>query len=151
MAASKIKVKIQEEMKDAMRNREKDRLGIIRLILAALKQREIDERIELTDEDVLAILDKMVKQRRESINQYEAGNRSDLAQKEAEEIVLIQKYLPKQLSDVEIEDFIGSAILVSKASSMRDMGKVMGILKPQLQGRADLGAVSARVKSKLLV
>lgn len=149
MTTSVIKGQIQDDMKTAMRNQDKERLAIIRLILAALKQREVDERIELSDEHVLGILDKMVKQRRESISQYEAGGRSDLAQKEAEEIVVIQHYLPAQLSDAEIDAMIDAAIKETHAASMRDMGKVMGLLKPQIQGRADVAAVSAKIKNRL--
>jgi len=149
MTTSKIKATIQDDMKTAMRNKEKERLLVIRLILAALKQREVDERIELSDNDVLAILDKMVKQRRESISQYESGNRPDLAEKEAEEIKLIQTYLPEQLSEAEIESLIDEAIKESQAASMRDMGKVMGVLKPKIQGKADVAAVSAKVKERL--
>jgi uncharacterized protein YqeY len=149
MTSSAIKGQIQEDMKNAMRSQDKERLAVIRLILAALKQREVDERIELADADVLAILDKMVKQRRESIVQYEAGNRPDLAEKEAAEITIIQHYLPAQLSDAEIEAMIDAAIKESNAASMRDMGKVMAILKPKVQGRADVAAISAKVKERL--
>lgn len=149
MTTSAIKGQIQEDMKNAMRSQDKERLAIIRLILAACKQREVDERIELTDEHVLTILDKMVKQRRESIAQYDAGNRPDLAKKEAEEIVVIQHYLPAQLSDAEIEGMIDAAIKETNAASMKDMGKVMGILKPKVQGRADVAAISAKVKNRL--
>jgi uncharacterized protein YqeY len=138
-------------MKNAMRNQDKERLVTIRLILAAIKQREVDERIELTDEHVLSILDKMVKQRRESIAQFEAGNRPDLVQKEMAEIAVIQHYLPAQLSESEVEAMIDNAIKETHASSMRDMGKVMSILKPKVQGRADVAVVSAKVKEKLPV
>lgn len=149
MTESAIKGKITEDMKEAMRAHDKERLATIRLILAAFKQREVDERITLTDEHVLSILDKMLKQRRESIAQYQAGNRPDLVQKEEEEIQVIQQYLPTQLSDSEINALIDAAIQESNAASMRDMGKVMGILKPKLQGRADIAAVSAKIKEKL--
>ncbi|MEO8964906.1 MAG: GatB/YqeY domain-containing protein [Gammaproteobacteria bacterium] len=149
MTTSAIKGKIQEDMKNAMRNQEKERLGTIRLILAALKQREVDERIDLTDEHVLAILDKMLKQRRESITQYEAANRQDLAQKEIDEIHVIQDYLPAQLSTAEIETLIDAAIKETGASTARDMGKVMGVLKPKVQGRADVAAISNQVKERL--
>jgi len=144
-----VKEHIQEDMKTAMRTQDKERLATIRLILAALKQREVDERITLSDADVYAILDKMVKQRRDSITQFETGGRSDLAEKEAKEIEVIQAYLPSQLSETEINILIDSAITESGAASMRDMGKVMAILKPQLQGRADIGAVSVKIKTKL--
>lgn len=149
MTESAIKGKIQESMKTAMRNQDKERLATIRLILAALKQREVDERITLMDEHVLAILDKMVKQRRESIAQYEAGNRPDLVEKEKAEIQVIQEFLPAQLSGDEISALIDSAIKESGATSAKDMGKVMAILKPKVQGRADVGAVSAKVKERL--
>lgn len=146
---SAIKGKITEDMKNAMRSQEKERLATIRLILAALKQREVDERIELSDADVLSILDKMVKQRRDSITQFEAGGRPELAQKEMEEIQVIQGYLPAQLSDAEIGALIEAAIQETGASTAKDMGKVMGVLKPKLQGRADVGAVSNKVKERL--
>lgn len=149
MTTSAIKGKIQEDMKSAMRSQEKDRLAAIRLILAALKQREVDERIELTDEHVIAILDKMLKQRRESIAQYEAANRQDLVQKEQDEVAVIQAYLPSQLSATEIDALIEAAISETGASSARDMGKVMGVLKPKVQGRADVAAVSNKVKERL--
>ena len=149
MTSSAIKGQIQEDMKDAMRSQEKDRLATIRLILAALKQREVDERIVLTDEQVLAVLDKMLKQRRDSITQYTAGNRQDLADKEEAEIIIIQKYMPAQLSDAEIAALIDAAIKETGAASARDMGKVMGVLKPKVQGRADVGSVSAKVKERL--
>lgn len=151
MTTSAIKGKIQEDMKSAMRSQEKDRLSAIRLILAALKQREVDERIELTDEHVLAILDKMLKQRRESVAQYEAANRQDLADKEVAEIQVIQAYLPAQLSPEEIDALISDAIQETGANSARDMGKVMGVLKPKVQGRADVSAVSNQVKERLSV
>lgn len=144
-----IKEKILEDMKTAMRSHEKDRLGTIRLIMAALKQREVDERIELTDEQILATLNKMIKQRRDSISQYEAGNRADLAQKEAEEIRIIQQYLPAQLSDAEMDQAVVSAIQESGATSAKDMGKVMGVLKAKIQGKADMTIVSAKVKERL--
>ncbi len=147
--ASQLKAKIQEDMKTAMRNQAKDRLATIRLILAALKQREVDERIDLSDEQVLAVLDKMIKQRRESIAQYQAGNRPDLVEKEQAEVAVIQEYLPAQLSEAEITALLDAAIKESGATSAKEMGKVMAILKPKLQGRADIGAVSAKVKERL--
>lgn len=144
-----IKDKITEDMKAAMRSQAKERLLTIRLIMAALKQREVDERIVLTDEQIIAVLNKMIKQRRDSISQYEAGKRPDLAQKEAEEIRVIQEYLPAQLSEVEIEQAITAAIQETSALSGKDMGKVMGLLKGKLQGRADMTVVSAKVKERL--
>jgi uncharacterized protein YqeY len=149
MTSSAIKDAILEDMKTAMRNHEKERLGTIRLIQAAIKQREVDERITLKDEDVLAVLDKMLKQRRESIAQYEAGHRQDLADKEQEEILVIQKYLPSPLSSAEIDALITTTIQELGATSVRDMGKVMGVIKPKVQGRADVAAVSAKIKALL--
>jgi uncharacterized protein len=146
---SVIKGQVFEDMKTAMRSQEKARLATIRLIMAALKQREVDERIELSDEQIIAILNKMIKQRRDSISQFEAGNRADLAQKEAEEIRIIQQYLPAQLSAAEVEQAVAAAIQESGATSAKDMGKVMGILKTRLQGKADMTIVSAKVKEKL--
>jgi uncharacterized protein YqeY len=147
--SSTIKEQIQEDMKAAMRAQEKERLATIRLILAALKQREVDERITLTDEQVLSILDKMLKQRRESIAQFEAAKRDDLVQKESEEMKVIQQYLPSQLSSAEIDALIEAAIQETGAASVKDMGKVMGIVKPKVQGRADVGAVSNKIKDRL--
>ena len=144
-----LKDQITSDMKDALRSGNKPRLGVIRLILAAVKQREVDERIQLDDTQVLAVLDKMLKQRRESIVQYEKGGRADLVAQEQAEVAVIQSYLPAQLAEVELDTLIADAIQKSGASSVRDMGKVMAQLKPQVQGRADLGAVSARVKAKL--
>jgi uncharacterized protein YqeY len=144
-----IKAKITDDMKTAMRSQEKERLATIRLIMAALKQREVDERIELSDEQILATLNKMIKQRRDSITQFEAGNRPDLAQKEAEEVKIIQQYLPAQMSESEIEQAVMATIQESGAASAKDMGKVMGLLKAQLQGKADMTVVSIKVKEKL--
>ncbi|TAK75740.1 MAG: GatB/YqeY domain-containing protein [Gammaproteobacteria bacterium] len=144
-----IKEKILEDMKTAMRAQEKERLATIRLIMAALKQREIDERIVLTDEQILAVLNKMIKQRRDSITQYEAGHRADLAQKEAEEIRVIQQYLPAQLGEAEVDQIITAAIQESGAASAKDMGKVMGLVKAKVQGKADMMIVSAKVKERL--
>lgn len=144
-----LKKQIQEDMKTAMKGGDKERLGTIRLILAAIKQREVDDRIELSDEQVLAILDKMLKQRRDSIRQFEDANRQELADKEKSEILVIQDYMPEALSEEEISKLIDAAIAETGAGSMKDMGKVMGILKPQLQGRADMSAVSGSTKQKL--
>jgi len=144
-----LKQRITDEMKSAMRAREKERLGVIRLVLAAIKQREVDERIELDDTQVLAVLDKMVKQRRDSIEQFEAGGRADLADQEKFELELLQTYLPAGLSESEIDALIDEAISTTGASSPRDMGAVMGVLKPKMQGRADMGAVSKMVKDRL--
>ena len=147
--ADSLKDQITADMKDALRAKDKDTLGTIRLIQAAIKQREVDERIELDDSQVLAVLDKMVKQRRDSITQYRDAGREELAAKEEAEISIIQKYLPAALSEAEIDALIEEAIGSSGARSMQDMGKVMGQLKPKLQGRADMGAVSARIKARL--
>tara|TARA_R110000787_G_C13387202_1_gene442316 strand:- start:212 stop:694 length:483 start_codon:yes stop_codon:yes gene_type:complete len=144
-----LKKQITEAMKEAMRAKAKERLGAIRLILSELKRIEVDERIELDDARVLAVLDKMVKQRRDSITQYENADRPELAEKEQAEIEVIQAFLPAPLSDAELADMVTAAIAESGAESMRDMGKVMAILKPQIQGRADVGAVSSLVKAKL--
>ena len=144
-----LKARIQEDMKSAMRSGDKRRLGVIRLILAAIKQREVDERIELDETQILAVLDKMLKQRRESVTQYEQAGRTDLAEQEHFEIGVVQGYLPQPLGAAEIDGLIAAAIAESGAAGVKDMGKVMAILKPQLQGRADMGAVSARIKAKL--
>jgi len=136
-------------MKAAMRAKDAPRLAAIRLLLAAMKQKEVDERVELTDTDVISIIEKMIKQRRDSIAQYEAGNRRDLADAERFEITVLQAYMPQALSDAEIAAAIAEAVQSSGAKAMSDMGKVMAVLKPKLAGRADMGKVSALVKSKL--
>ena len=135
-------------MKTAMRAKDKARLGAIRLILAAVKQREVDERIELSDGQVLGVLEKMIKQRRESLAQYQSAGREDLAAQEAFEIELIQSYLPAPLGEAEIDALIAGAIAATGAQSVRDMGKVMALIKDQAQGRADMAALSARVKAR---
>lgn len=144
-----LKQRIQDDMKTAMKAGEKDRLGVIRLVMAAIKQREVDERIVLDDEQIIAVLEKMLKQRRDSIAQYSAANRADLAEAESFEAGIIQEYMPKQLSDEEIDGMIDQALAESGANSMAGMGKVMALLKPLMQGRADLAAVSARIKTRL--
>lgn len=146
---SDLKATITEQMKDAMRAKDKIRLGTIRLMLAELKRIEVDERIELDDARVLTVLDKMVKQRRDSITQYEAAERPELAEKEQQELEVIKTFLPQPLSDAEITQIVDDAIAESGASSMQDMGKVMAIVKPQVQGRADMGKISGLVKQKL--
>ncbi|ACV27584.1 GatB/YqeY domain-containing protein [Kangiella koreensis] len=146
---SALNDRIKEAMKDAMRAKEKARLSTIRLVLSAIKQVEVDTRTELDDTAILAILDKMVKQRRESIKQYEDAGRQELADVEQAEIEVLQEFLPKPLTDDEIADLIDQAISSTGAESIKDMGKVMGILKPQLQGRADMGQVSGKIKSRL--
>ncbi len=145
-----LKDRIQQDMKDAMRSKDKPRLGVVRLILAAIKQREVDERIELDDEQLLVVLDKMAKQRRESIEQYNRAGRDELAAQENFELDIIKSYLPEQLDDDAIDALIDEALKSTGASSIKDMGKVMGLLKPKLQGRADMGAVSGRIKARLL-
>jgi uncharacterized protein len=144
-----LKSRINEEMKIALRAKDALRLSAIRLLLAAIKQKEVDERIELTDADVVAIIEKMIKQRRDSIAQYEKGGRQDLADAEKFEIGVLQAYMPQALSDANIEAAVSAALLAVGAKNMADMGKVMAVLKPQLAGRADIGKVSALVKAKL--
>lgn len=144
-----LKQRLSDETKNAMRAKDKPRLGVLRLIQAAIKQREVDERITLDDTQVLAVLDKMLKQRRDSLAQYESAGRQDLAEQEAYEITLIQEFMPSALSDAEIADIVKEAIAASGAASMQDMGKVMGIVKPKVQGRADMAMVSQQIKSAL--
>jgi uncharacterized protein len=144
-----LKAKITEDMKAAMRARETARLSTIRLLLAAMKQKEVDERVELTDADIVGIIEKMIKQRRESISQFEAGGRAELAAAEAAEIEVLQGYMPQRLTESEIDRLVDAAIASAGATGMAAMGKVMSALKPQLAGRADMGEVSARVRSRL--
>ena len=132
-----------------MRAGEKERLGVIRMITSAIKQREVDERIVLDDSQVLVVLEKMIKQRKESLAQFQAGNRQDLVDKESAEITLLQTYLPSRLSDAELDALIAEAIAATGAASIKDMGKVMGIIKAKAQGRADMAAVGAKIKAKL--
>lgn len=144
-----LKARITEDMKAAMRAGEKDRLSCIRMLQAGIKQREVDERVQLDDAQVLAVIDKMIKQRKESIAQFEAGNRADLVAKESAEIAVLTAYLPAQLGDAELATLIREAVASTGASSMKDMGKVMAVLKPKVQGRTDMGALSGRIKSAL--
>lgn len=144
---SELLAQIKNEMKVAMKSGDKARLGVIRLILAAVKQIEVDERIELDDGRVLLVLDKMVKQRRESIRQYTEGNRTDLSDIEAAEIVIIQDFLPQPLTEAEIDAMVAQAVKDSGATSMKEMGKVMALLKEPMQGRADMSVVSAKIKA----
>jgi uncharacterized protein YqeY len=144
-----LKERISEDMKAAMRAGDKDRLSLVRLILAAIKQREVDERISLDDAQVLAVLDKMMKQRRESITQFESGGRADLVARETAELGLLQGYLPAQLDSAAVDTLIADAIRATGATSMKDMGKVMSAVKAQAQGRTDMAALSARIKQKL--
>lgn len=144
-----LKEQIKDDMKTAMRGREKARLAVIRLIQSAIKQREVDDRVELDDAAVMAVIEKMIKQRRDAETQYRDAGRAELADAEAAEIVELQVYLPEQLTEAEIDAEIDKAINEVGAESMRDMGKVMGTLKPRLQGRADMGEVSKRLKARL--
>jgi hypothetical protein len=144
-----LRDRITEDMKNAMRAGEKDRLATIRLTLAAIKQREVDERITLDDPQVLSVIEKMIKQRREAIAQFETGGRADLVAKETAEIALLQPYLPARLSEADLDALIAEAIAATGAASIKDMGKVMGAVKAKAQGRADMGAVGARIKAKL--
>ena len=144
-----LKARIQEDMKSAMRAGEEDRLANIRMVMAAIKQREVDERIELDDAQVLSVIDKMVKQRRESITQFAAGGRADLVAKEEAELRLLSAYLPLPLTDAELDALISEAVSATGATSIKDMGKVMAAIKAKAAGRADMGAVGARIKARL--
>jgi hypothetical protein len=144
-----LKERIQEDMKTAMRGGQRERLATVRLILAAIKQREVDERISLEDTQVLAVIEKMVKQRRESISAFQAGGRSDLVAKEQAELDLLQTYLPEPLDEAAIDTLIGAAIAESGATSVKDMGKVMALIKTRAAGRVDMGTLGARVRSRL--
>lgn len=147
--AEELKQRVQEDMKDAMRAKETLRLSTIRMLLAAIKQREIDDRTTLNDADITNIINKMIKQRRDAAEQFTAGKRQELADKENQEIKILQAYLPEQLGETEIEAIIQKVMLEAGATSMKDMGKVMSTLKPQLEGRADMAAVSTKVKELL--
>ncbi|PPD33002.1 MAG: glutamyl-tRNA amidotransferase [Methylomonas sp.] len=142
-----IKERIRDDMKASMKSGDKARLGVIRMMMAAIKQVEVDERVELADDRVIVVLDKMLKQRRESIKQYRDANRVDLAEIEEAEILVIQDFLPQALSEAEIDQMVAKAIADTGATSIKDMGAVMAILKPQMQGRADMALVSARIKA----
>jgi len=144
-----LKERISEDMKTAMRSGEKDRLAVIRLLQAAIKQREVDERITLDDAQVTSVLEKMIKQRKESVTAFQSGGRADLVAKENAEIAVLQPYLPAQLSDAELDALIAEAISSTGAASIKDMGKVMGVVKAKAAGKADMGAVGARIKAKL--
>lgn len=148
---SSLKERITEDMKAAMRARETERLGTIRLLLAAIKQREVDDRTELDDAAVAGVIDKLVKQRKDSISQFASAGRQDLVDKEESELVVLQAYMPQQLSAAEIEAEVAAAVVQVGAAGPQDMGKVMGVLKPKLAGRADMTAVSAQVKAALTV
>ncbi len=144
-----LKERITDDMKGAMRSGEKERLGLIRMITAAIKQREVDERITLDDGQVTGVLEKMIKQRKESLQQFQAGNRQDLVDKEAAEIALLQTYLPTALEETEIDALIAESIAATQATGIKDMGKVMALIKGKAQGRADMAAVGAKIKAKL--
>ncbi len=144
-----LKETLSEDMKAAMRAKDSEKLATIRLINAAIKQREVDERIELGDDQVLAVIEKMIKQRKDSINQFEAGGRQDLADKEKSEITVLTAYMPAQMSEAEVQAEVATAVTQAGASGPQDMGKVMAVLKPKLAGRADMTAVSALVKAAL--
>ena len=144
-----LKDKIKDDIKQAMRDKNESRVTTLRMLSAAIQRREVDERIQLDDAQVIAVIEKLVKQGRESIEQYVKGGRQELADKEAAEIAVFQVYLPQQLSEAEIDQLIAEAIAATGASSIKDMGKVMGVLKPKLQGRADMGQVGGKIKNKL--
>lgn len=149
MATTELKERIQKDMIASMRAKDKETLGTIRMLQAAIKQKEIDQRITLDDTEVLNTVEKMIKQRRESAKQFTAGNRPELAAKENHEIEILAKYLPEALSEAELDALIDKAVADANATSMKDMGKVMGTLKPQVQGRADMGALSSKIKQRL--
>ena len=144
-----LKEKIKDDIKQAMRDKNESRLGTLRMLSAAIQRREVDERVQLDDTQVIVVIEKLVKQGRESIEQYVKGGRQELADKESAEIAVFQAYLPQQLSEAEIDQFVAEAIAATGAGSIKDMGKVMGVLKPKLLGRADMGQVGAKVKQKL--
>jgi uncharacterized protein len=144
-----LKDKLKDDIKQAMRDRNEARVTTLRMLSAAIQRREVDERIQLDDAQVIAVIEKLVKQGRESIEQYVKGGRQELADKESGEIAIFQAYLPQQLSEAEVDKLIAEAMAVTGASTVKDMGKLMGVLKPQLQGRADMGLVGGKVKAKL--
>lgn len=144
-----LKDKIKDDMKQAMRDKNESRVGTLRMLSAAIQRREVDERIQLDDAQVIAVIEKLVKQGRESIEQYVKGGRPELADKESREIAIFQAYLPQQMSEAEVDKLIAEAVVASGATSAKDMGKVMGLLKPKLAGRADMGKVGAKVKARL--
>lgn len=147
--ADSLKSRLQDAVKQAMRDGDRARLGTLRMMMAAIQQREVDERRDMDDSEVLAILDKQVKQRRESVEQYRSGGRDDLADREEAEIRVLSEFLPRPLTDAELDEFVRQAIEDAGAESVRDMGKVMAALKPRVQGRADMGEVSRKVKARL--
>ena len=149
MTDSALKTRITDDVKTAMRSKDKERLGTLRLLTAAIKQIEVDKRIELDDEQIVAVIEKMLKQRKDSIEQFEKAGRNELAEIEIKEVVILKEFMPEQMSDADVDALIDEAISSTGASEMKDMGKVMGMLKPQLAGKADMGAVSGKIKAKL--
>ena len=149
MTDSALKTRINDDVKTAMRSKDKERLGTLRLLTAAIKQIEVDQRIELDDDNVIAIIEKMLKQRKDSIEQFEKGGRTELAEIEIKEVAILKEFMPEQMSDADIDALIDEAISATGAEAMKDMGKVMGMLKPKLAGKADMGAVSGKIKAKL--
>ncbi len=149
MTDSALKTRINDDVKTAMRSKDKERLGTLRLLTAAIKQIEVDKRIELNNDQIITVLEKMLKQRKDSIEQFEKAGRTELAEIEIKEIAILKEFMPEQMSDADIDILIDDAISSSGAEAMKDMGKVMGILKPQLAGKADMGAVSGKIKAKL--
>jgi len=149
MTDSALKTRINDDVKTAMRSKDKERLGTLRLLTAAIKQIEVDKRIELDDEQVVAVIEKMLKQRKDSIEQFEKAGRNELAEIEIKEVAILKEFMPEQMSDTDIDALIDDAIASTGAEAMKDMGKVMGILKPKLAGKADMGAVSGKIKAKL--
>ncbi len=149
MTDSALKTRITDDVKTAMRSKDKERLGTLRLLTAAIKQIEVDQRIELDDDQIITVLEKMLKQRKDSIEQFEKAGRNELAEIEIKEIEILKEFMPEQMSDADIDTLINEAIASTGAEAMKDMGKVMGLLKPQLAGKADMGAVSGKIKAKL--
>ncbi len=149
MTDSALKTRITDDVKTAMRSKDKERLGTLRLLTAAIKQIEVDQRIELDDEQVVAVIEKMLKQRKDSIEQFEKAGRNELAEIEIKEVAILKEFMPEQMSDADVDALIDEAIASTGAEAMKDMGKVMGILKPKLAGKADMGAVSGKIKAKL--
>ena len=149
MTDSALKIRITDDVKAAMRSKDKKRLGTLRLLTAAIKQVEVDERIELDNDNIVAIIEKMLKQRKDSIEQFEKAGRTELAEIEINEVAILKEFMPEQLSDADVDAMIDEAISATGAEAMKDMGKVMGMLKPKLAGKADMGAVSGKIKAKL--
>jgi len=149
MTDSALKTRINDDVKTAMRSKDKERLGTLRLLTAAIKQIEVDKRIELDDEQIVAVVEKMLKQRKDSIEQFEKAGRNELAEIEIKEVAILKEFMPEQMSDADVDALIDEAIATTGASEMKEMGKVMGVLKPKLAGKADMGAVSGKIKAKL--